>query len=301
MQAPSLTRHLQSEPDKAAAGPLSFSDASAGHWRAELELWFDIAGGRTRLMRRRHLGPLVVQRPFHPENDGTCHVYLLHPPGGVAGGDSLELTFHLAEGARVVLTTPGATKFYRSIAGRGRQLSIIHVEPGAVCEYLPQEAIIFDGAGAEISTRVTLAETGTYVGWDFACLGRPAANESFRSGSLTQRVEVRRGGKPIWFERFCLPGGSPLQEASYALAGHPVFGTMIYAGPLKDGLSELVRHAAGETTDCLFSVSQLDDVVVCRYLGPQAEQGKMLFTRAWDALRTALQSKQASAPRIWAT
>lgn len=301
MQAPALTRHLQSKSDGTATKPLSFGGDAQHHWQAELELWFDTVGERTRLARRRHLGPLVVQRPFHPEKDGTCHVYLLHPPGGVAGGDSLHLTFHLAEGARVVLTTPGATKFYRSTTGKGSQCSQIDVGPGAACEYLPQEAIIFDGAGAEISTRVTIAETGTYVGWDFACLGRPAANERFRSGSLTQRVEISRGGKPIWFERFCLPGGSPLQEASYALAGYPVFGTMVYAGPLKSGLSELVRHAAGETADCLFSASQLDDVVVCRYLGPHAEQGKILFTRAWDALRTALQLKPASAPRIWAT
>ncbi|BCH24735.1 urease accessory protein UreD [Mesorhizobium sp. L-8-3] len=301
MQAPSLTRHLQRELDEDAAQPLSLDGGSERRWRAELELWFAPAGGQTRLLRRRHSGPLMVQRPFHPESDGTCHVYLLHPPGGVAGGDSLELTFHLAEGARVVLTTPGATKFYRSVAGKGSQRSVIDVEAGAVCEYLPQEAIMFDGASADVGTCVTIAETGTYVGWDFTCLGRPAARERFRSGGITQRVEIRRNGKPIWIERFCLPGDSPLQGAAFALAGHPVFGTMVYAGPLRDGLAELARRAAGDMAGCLFSASQLDDVVVCRYLGPHAEQGKILFARVWDALRTALQSKPASAPRIWAT
>lgn len=286
---------------RTAMTSLSFHGTSERRWRAELDLRFEVAGALTRLTHRRHLGPLVVQRPFHPESDGTCHVYLLHPPGGVAGGDSLQFEFQLAEDARVVLTTPGATKFYRSVADRGMQHSVIDIGPRAVCEYLPQEAIIFDGASTEISTRVTIADTGAYLGWDLVCLGRPAANERFRSGKITQSVEIWRNGTPIWFERFQLPGGSPLQDASYALAGHPVFGTMVYAGPLTEGLSELVRQAAGETSGCLFSVSQLDDVVVCRYLGPHAEQGKMLFTRAWAVLRTALQSKPASTPRIWAT
>jgi urease accessory protein len=62
-------------------------------------------------MRRRHLGPLVVQRAFHPEADGTAHLYILHPPGGVAGGDRLEITAHVAAGARALMTTPGGAKF----------------------------------------------------------------------------------------------------------------------------------------------------------------------------------------------
>ena len=39
---------------------------------------------------RRHEGPFCIQRPFYP-GDGACHVYLLHPPGGLAAGDELDL------------------------------------------------------------------------------------------------------------------------------------------------------------------------------------------------------------------
>src|SRR5262245_31815427 len=100
-------------------------DAQPGGWPAELELWFEASQGKTRLKRRRHAGPLMVQRPFFPESDGTCHVYLLHPPGGVAGGDRLDMRFHLAPGSRAVLTTPGATKFYRCPDSRSQQNCII--------------------------------------------------------------------------------------------------------------------------------------------------------------------------------
>lgn len=284
------------------AGDVSFGSAAPRRWKGELELWFDTAlPGRTRLARRRHLGPLSVQRPFYPEADGTCHVYLLHPPGGVAGGDELDVALHLHEGARCVLTTPGAAKFYRMEAAGAAQRCIVDAAAGAVCEYLPQETIIFDGAEAGLETRVTLEGDATYVGWDFICLGRPAAGERFSRGSVTQRVEIGRDGRRIWFERLRVEGGSPLLEAGYAFAGQPVFGTMVYAGVLREGLDEAVRRAVGEAGGRRFSVSQLDEVVVCRYLGPQAEEGKALFVRAWDALRAAMQGKPASAPRIWAT
>lgn len=270
-------------------------------WLAELELWFALSAGKTRLVRRRHLGPLVVQRPFHPEKDGTCHVYLLHPPGGVAGGDRLDLRFHLDAGARALLTTPGATKFYRSEHGAGTQLATVEVGAGAVCEYLPQETIVFDGADARIETKVSLASDATYVGWDFLCLGRPAAGERFETGKLSQRIEIVRDGRPVWFERLELQGDSPLMRAAFALAGQPTWGTMIYAGAVADEAAEQVRAVIGDAGDGVFSVSQLEEAVVCRYLGPRIGDGKALFARAWNVLRTLGQGKAADTPRIWAT
>lgn len=295
-----LTDTLSEHSSDVVSTAMSFDDAPSSHWLAELELWFDRLPHRTRLARRRHVGPLKVQRPFYPESDGTCHVYLLHPPGGVAAGDELNFKMHLEENARCVLTTPGATKFYRMLSGKAVQRFAVDVGHGAVCEYLPQETIIFNGANVSIDTRVVLQGDASYVGWDFICLGRPAANERFDTGAVTQRVEVSRDGGKIWFERFRLTGDSPLQEALYAFAGQPVFGTMIYAGPLREGLAKAVDDAVQDGKG-RFSVSQLEQIIVCRYLGPQAEEGKILFTRAWNALRMALQSKPASAPRIWAT
>ncbi|YBV95145.1 urease accessory protein UreD (plasmid) [Phyllobacteriaceae bacterium JZ32] len=270
-------------------------------WLGELELWLEARDGRTSLMRSRHVGPLVVQRPFHPEADGTCHVYLLHPPGGVAGGDTLETTIHLGPGTRTLLTTPGATKFYRSTHGRSEQRMSISVGEDAVCEYLPQETILFDEADALIDMQVSLAAGATYAGWDFLSLGRPAADEKFTNGRIRQRIQVFHDGKPVWFERLHLTAGSPLSRASYALADQPILGTMIYVGNAAEDCAERVREALRERAAAVFSVSQLEGVIVCRYLGPRLSQAKSLFARAWDVLRTACQGKPANAPRIWAT
>jgi urease accessory protein len=118
---------------------------------------------------------------------------------------------------------------------------------------------------------------------------------------LSQRTEILRDGKPVWFERLHVPGGSPLGTAAYALAGKPTLGTMIYIGRSAENVTERVRSAVGDASGTVFSVSRLEQAVVCRYLGPKVSEGKALFIRAWDLLRTAGQGKPASAPRIWAT
>lgn len=282
------------------AGP--HSPAIEGTWLGQLELWLAVHSEATRLVRRRHVGPLVVQRVFHPETDGTAHLYLLHPPGGVAGGDRLEIRAHLAENARALLTTPGAAKFYRSAERPARSRVAIDVGPGGVCEYLPQETIVFDGAHAATGTRVDLAADAVFLGWDFVCLGRPAAGEAFARGGVAQRMEVRRAGRPIWIERLAIAGGSPLLEAAFALGGKPITGTMVYAGPVAEGLVERIRCAAGDAeARHVFSVSALEHVVVCRYLGASMEEGKSLFARAWTALREVAMGKRAVSPRIWST
>ena len=298
-----MTIVLSPESDSTKVFPLARARYSAAPsiWRAELELWFAISAGKTRLVRRRHFGPLVVQKPFHPLGDDSCHIYLLHPPGGVAGGDQIDLRFHIEAGARALLTTPGATKFYRSDHGACFQRATVDVGAGAVCEYFPQESIIFDGADAVIDTNVSLEAGATYVGWDFTCLGRPAAKERFETGNLVQRVKIIREGRPVWFERLQLPGGSRLAGAPYALAGKSTWGTMVYIGPTVEDAAERVRNAVGVAAGDTFSVSQIDDVVVCRYLGARVSEGRSLFVRAWDALRVSCQGKAACAPRIWAT
>ncbi|KQY11534.1 urease accessory protein UreD [Rhizobium sp. Root482] len=273
----------------------------ANGWHAELELWFANAHGKTRLMRRRHCGPLAVQRAFHPEADGSAHVYLLHPPGGVAGGDQLDITCHLAPEARAVITTPGATKFYRSENGTSVQRISIDIGAGGICENLPQETILFEGADASIATRVTLAADAAYIGWDLVSLGRPAIGERFLTGRLRQRVEIFREGEPIWFERMALSGAAGALDMSFALAGRPIVGTMVYAGPALENTTERIRDSLGDAAQGVFSVSQLERVIVCRYLGERMSEGKALFLQAWRVLREGGLRKAAVAPRIWAT
>lgn len=274
---------------------------AATRWCGKLDLWFDNDRSRTRLIRRQHIGPLAIQQPFYPEHDGSAHVYLLHPPGGIAGGDQLTINCHLASSARTLLTTPGATKFYRSDENLSEQHVHIDVGAGGTCEYLPQETIVFNGAHAAMKTSVSLAADSVYIGWDLVSLGRPAAGERFSTGSFRQRVEIIREDVPIWFERFNLAGIRMTTAQPFVLAERPIMGTMVYAGPSIDNASERVRSALGEGARAVFSVSQLERIIVCRYLGPRMSEAKSLFRRAWEVLRESGLGKHGVAPRIWST
>lgn len=277
-------------------------DGAMTVWNARLELSFERRGERTTLARRRHVGPLTVQRPFHPEPDGTCHVYVLHPPGGLVAGDSLELEATVQAGARALLTTPAATKLYRSNKRGARQAQRFAVAAGARLEWLPQETIAYDGADACLGTQVELAPGAEFVGWELLCLGRPAIGERFTRGRIVQRIELWRGAQPLLIERARHEGGSPALDAAYGLGGLPVVGTLVYAAPERRAapvaeLRELFARVAPREA----AVSELASVVVCRYRGAHVEHALQTFRSAWALLRSHGGAAAAVSPRIWAT
>src|SRR6186997_1982361 len=115
-------------------------------WRAELALGYERRGPRTVLATRRHDGPLVVQKALYPEGDAVCHGIIVHPPAGIAGGDELDLQARVGAGAQALLTTPGATKWYRSAGALASSHIRWTVDADAALEWLPQETIVFSGA-----------------------------------------------------------------------------------------------------------------------------------------------------------
>ncbi len=157
-------------------------------WPARLELTYTHDGQKT-LVHRRHIGPFLTQRPFYPETDGTCHNYILHPPGGVAGGDILDLDIRVGSAARCLLTAPGATKVYRSLGEISRHRIAVTVADRAVCELMPMETILFDQARADFETTVSIQGTGVFFAWAIVSRGRPAAAEKFGDGCFVQKSE----------------------------------------------------------------------------------------------------------------
>lgn len=275
--------------------------AAPAGWEAWLELGFRAHGARTVLAHRRHCGPLQVQRAFYPDGERACHVYILHPPGGVVGGDSLAIRAQVERGAHALLTTPAAGKLYRS-DGAGAQLSQkLSVAADARLEWLPQETIAFDGTRAASATRVELSGNAGFIGWEILCLGRPAAGEGFARGAFTQRFEIRRDGTPLWWERNALTGGAPALHASCGLAGKSVVATLVAVGCAPQALAGLRERLNADRDGGEFSVSQLREVLVCRYLGDSAEQARAGFIDAWRLLRPALWGLEATPPRIWST
>jgi urease accessory protein len=273
-------------------------------WSAALELGFAAEGGATRLARRAHRGPFVIQRPFFPEGREVCHVYLLHPPGGLVGGDELQLDLRVGPAAHTLVTTPAAGKAYRTKGPSSRQSHALAVECGGSLEWLPQETIVYDGASVELETRVDLAPDARFFGAETLCFGLPARSAPFSRGSCRQTFELRRDGAPILIERGRFEGGAPGQTATWGLGGATVL-TLIVAAPApQPALVDELRALTGETPDGdRAAVTVLGDgtALVVRHLGGGAERARAFAQTIWQSVRPALLGRAATSPRIWAT
>ena len=261
---------------------------------------YERSAQRTVLAARQHVGPILVQKPLYPEGDDICHGIVLHPPGGIVGGDQIELEASVQPGASVLLTTPGATKWYRSAGQYACQRLRFQIEDGAALEWLPQAAIVFDRALGRAETEVAVDGSGCYIGWELLCLGRTAAGERFREGRMQTSLKLQRSGKPVWLEQACIDGGSRLLDSPVGLAGQPVTGTLLAASPAVDAslvtACRAVQPSAGRG-----AVTRLPGLIVARYLGAESEPGHDYFARLWRVLRPALLGRTAEPPRIWRT
>lgn len=264
-------------------------------WRGELELSLGLRAGRTRVTAQRHVGPLAVQRAFHPEGDGTAHVVVVHPPGGLVGGDHLTVRARVGVGARALLTTPGATKVYRTLAPRACTTSVLQVEEGADLEHVPQETVVFDGAEAVVHTRVELAATSRFLGWEVVCLGRPASDESFRRGTVRLSLEVWREGTLVFVERGRIEGDARFANAPWGLGGAAAFGTLVAT----DGEVDAVRRALEEAElEEVHAVTEVSGLLVVRVLGRDGPRARATLERARHRIRESW-GRPAIDPAIW--
>lgn len=264
-------------------------------WQAKLELGFEHKHGKTVLTCRRHHGPLTVQRPFYPEG-GVCHVYLLHPPGGVVAGDCLAIDVNAAEHSAVLLTTPAAGKLYRSDGKPARQSVSLSVAAHAALEWLPQETIIYQGARVVADVRLALAVSARFIGWEILALGRPASGEGFNAGEVIMSWQIFRAGELFYRERLKLDAQA--FAARWGLNGHSACGTL-FACPASAVQLAAVQQLIGDSAGR--GVTLIDDMLICRALDIRADRLRDFFQQVWRMLRLDVIRHPACEPRIWAS
>ncbi|MBY0556442.1 MAG: urease accessory protein UreD [Burkholderiaceae bacterium] len=276
------------------------SPVASSHWQASLTLGFGDDAGTTRLFDNLHHGPLRVQKALYPEGGKVCHAIVVHPPGGVVGGDQLGITASVGAQAHALLTTPGAAKWYKANGKVSRQQVQLTVEAGAVLEWLPQEAIFFDTAHVRLEQEIRLAADAQYLGCEILCMGRRGSGEVFRSGTVSQRSSIYLDGKLIWWEQGALRGGQ--FDSPLALHGHTVCATFLAAGkPVPAPLLAEIRSDIAADGQHLFGISQTRGVLVARHLGDDSETARRLMLGVWRRLRPFLLDRVAVTPRIWQT
>jgi len=268
-------------------------------WQAKIDIRFAWHTKKTVLASLKQLGPLRVQRPFYPEQD-VCHVYLLHPPGGVVGGDRLDISVQSDEHSHALITTPGSTKFYRSAGDFAHVNQQLTVKQDSILEWFPQENILFPGAKIKVQTEIHLQENASFIGWDINCLGRPVNKELFDNGSLDAVLRVYRNEKPLLIERQRVFKQEHL-SASAGLHEYPISGIFLCSDCEETHVEQARIIVEQLKTDFPIGITLIDGFLVLRILGHQTEAIQEIMIAVWQYLRPLITNKPAMLPRIWST
>ena len=275
----------------------------SGHGRLSLHYRRD---GACTTAHDHHHGPLRVLQRLYPEGPAICHHVLVHPPGGMVGGDELDVDVTLDADSHALVTTPGATRWYRSRGALARQQAHLRLAAGARLEWLPLENIAYRGCQAGNGLRLQLAPGAEAMGWDLLALGLPTAGEPFDSGRFSQQLEM----PGHWLERAVIDAADRLLlDSPLGLAGHRVLATMWWAcgGPLQPARRQALLDSARE----VLAASPLrrtagvtapqPAVLVLRLLADSVEPALRCLQAVRAAWRREAWGLDAEPPRIWRT
>ncbi|MGB7301300.1 MAG: urease accessory protein UreD [Burkholderiaceae bacterium] len=315
--------------------PAVFGAASApGQWLAGLNLGFQSrsmkAEGQTRRQtyasRREHIGPLRILKGFPSQSDqpDLYQQIIVHPPGGIAAGDELHINVHGGDDTHVLMTSPGAAKWYRQTeAGKPRsnikpseasQHLRVRIDNNASFEWMPLENIAFSGTRARLTADFHLANSAALICADVFCLGRPASNEVFEHGLLACSTRIFRRDQLLFSEQLRLYGGDRLLQSPAGLNGATSFGTLIAVPSLEltedpgrklESLRDAIREqwrelAADNERSGLLAVTALPECLIVRWTGHSAQAGWIALRCVWENIRQPLIGRPPIPPRIWA-
>ena len=307
-------------PAPAGAQPDALRRRDAG-WHANLELRFGVGAAGTRLLHNRHQGPLRLLKALSSGDGRRLEAVIVHPPGGLVGGDSLSIELQVDANARVLATTPGAQKWYRSQVA-ARSDTRLAVGAGGMLEWLPQPAILYDDAHARQSLAVDLDRSASCIGWELLIRGRQAMGETFTSGDIDQTLSISVGQALLWQERLHAQADDRLFRSPLGWDGHRSVATVWCCAPalaqekllgLRDRWRTLVQaHPSADQPDDAGrrrrsrlhrggATIAAEGLVLAKLL---ADDGEHLMSRCrqlWQAARTALEGSAGSEPRIWRT
>lgn len=270
-------------------------------WLAKLSLSYERTLIGTVLKKSLHEGPLRVQKTLYPEGSDICHSIIIHPPAGIAGGDTLEIDVSVGAECHVVLSTPSATKWYKSFKNPATQSIHFKLGEDAKLDWLPQENLFFKGANSNVFTKLSLPSNASYIGWDAMMLGRHAFGEEWSSGHIHTLNEVRRDGKLIWIENGHIDAQDMYTRSLPQLGSWPICSTLLAIGPnCSNALVEIFSEMMPWTDSLRAGITFMPQgILLVRVVSSDMERARNFMIDIWTKLRPIVHSVSAEPLRLW--
>lgn len=272
-------------------------------WLAKLSLSYERTPIGTVLKKSLHEGPLRVQKALYPEGEDICHTVIIHPPAGIAGGDALDIQVTVAKESHVVLSTPSATKWYKSFKNPATQNIQFELGEKARLDWLPQENLFFKGSNANVVTKLNISSGASFIGWDAMMFGRHASGEAWSRGQIHVHNEIRRDGKLIWIENGHIDAEDHLSRSLPQLGSWPVCATLWALGPsCTNALVEKFSSMMPWTDSLRAGVTLMPQgILLVRVVSSDIESTRNLMIDVWTKLRPLVHGVPAQPLRLWAS
>lgn len=171
-----------------------------------LELLCDLdVRGQTRLARQSFRAPLHLSKPFWVGH--TLVLNVVSPTAGLLEGDRVRVEVSVKRGARLVLSTPAATRIHTMRGGGAEVTQTFNVQSGASLEASPEMLIPQRNARYRQRTQIALEKGAELMFFERLAPGRTAAGETFAYDELRWETDLRIDGRLVVRERFRLASG----------------------------------------------------------------------------------------------
>jgi urease accessory protein len=247
--------------------------------------------GATRRRRVHEAGSLRVRFP-NRDGLGGLDAVIVNTAGGMTGGDKFTIGVDVGAGAALTVTTAAAEKVYRSLAPPTEIAVKLDVGEGGTLAWLPQETILFDQVRLRRTIDVNLAPGAQLLLAEAIVFGRSAMGEAVKSGEMSDRWRVRRGGALVFAETLRLEGAIADMLARSAVAAGGIAVATVLASP---GAETEVNAVRAVTGDCRgeVAISVWNGQAVARLVAPSGDMLRHDLIAVLRALGTA------PLPRLW--
>ncbi|SDO45293.1 urease accessory protein [Paenibacillus sp. yr247] len=268
----------------------------------EITAQFAVCSGSTRLVHKYHASPLKIAKTFRYENEAIIEgaqpteqlgVYLMDCSPGLMSGDHYEINVSLGEGAHVFLTNQSFTKVHPSQINQGStQCQTLHLEAGAMLEYIPEPLMLYKDASLSADMDVHLSPGSAFIFSDIVCPGRTQRGEIFQYARYTNRMKVWYGNELIFYQNQRIEPQTMQLTAPGCWEQETHLGNLyIYSDRLKhrhlEGIRERLERLEGVQVRIGASLTHKYGLIVS-VMGRHAWELQFILTKAWHDIRRSL-------------